>query len=104
MREPPPLCTVTLLLLVTQLDTDGPGLHGHLRDSLRIYRGQQIYLAMVLTLIGGSLVPVALLLAGRGVLYGLTAVALIVAASLAVRILFLKIPHASHESRSAGKT
>jgi hypothetical protein len=43
---------------------------------------------------------VLLLLAGDGAAWRLGAVLLIVLGGLAFRSLFLKIPHASHESRS----
>jgi hypothetical protein len=66
----------------------------------RIYSDQQIYRALSLTFVGGTLMPVVLLLAGYGAPSGLGAVLLIVLGGFAVRSLFLKIPHASHESRS----
>ena len=69
----------------------------------RIYSDQQIYRALVLTLVGGTLVPMVLLLAGDGALWRLGAVSLIVLGGFAVRSLFLKIPHASHESRSRAR-
>ena len=47
--------------------------------------------------------PLVLLLAGSGAPWSLGAVSLIVLGSLGVRVLFIKIPHASHESRSAEK-
>ena len=75
-----------------------------LRQTLfRIYRDQHVYLALVLTFTGGTLVPLILLLAGGGAPSSLGAVTLIVLGSLAVRVLFIKIPHGSHESRSASE-
>jgi len=71
------------------------------RETLtRIYSDQQIYRALVLTVVGGTLVPLVLLLAADGAPCRLGAVLLIVLGGFAVRSLFLKIPHASHESRS----
>ena len=58
---------------------------------------------LVFTFVGGTLVPLILLLAGGGAPSSLGAVSLILLGGLAVRVLFIKIPHASHESRSAGK-
>ena len=75
-----------------------------IRETLaRIYSDQQIYRALVLTLVGGTLVPVVLLLIGEGAAWRLGAVLLIVAGAFAVRSLFLKLPHASHESRSRAR-
>jgi Ni/Fe-hydrogenase subunit HybB-like protein len=72
-----------------------------IRETLaRIYSDQQIYRALSLTLVGGTLVPVILLLVGDGAAWRLGAVLLIVLGGFAFRSLFLKIPHASHESRS----
>jgi hypothetical protein len=76
-----------------------------LRETLmRIYREKQVYLALVLIFAGGTLVPLILLLAGGGAPWSLGAVSLIVLGGLAVRFLFIKITHASHESRSGGRT
>jgi hypothetical protein len=69
----------------------------------RIYRDEQVYRALALIFMGGTLVPLFLLLIGGGAVWSLGAVSLIVLGGLGVRMLFLKIPHASHESRSAGK-
>jgi hypothetical protein len=75
-----------------------------IRDTLaRIYSDQQIYRTLALALVGGWLVPVVLLLAVEGAPWRLGAVLLIVLGGFAVRSLFLKIPHASHESRTAEK-
>ncbi len=72
-----------------------------IRETLvRIYSDQQIYRALSLTLVGGTLLPVILLLAGDGAAWRSGAVLLIVLGGFAFRSLFLKIPHASHESRS----
>ena len=72
-----------------------------IRDTLtRIFSDQQIYRALVFTLVGGTLLPVVLLLVGDGAPWRLSGVLLIVLGGFAVRSLFIKIPHASHESRS----
>ncbi len=55
------------------------------------------------TVVGGTLIPLILLLVGDGAPWILGAVLFILAGNLAIRSLFLKIPHASHESRSGGK-
>ena len=61
------LRTVAAVLLLLNLIPTGL-VFLELRETLwRIYRDQQIYLALVLTFVGGSLVPLALLLAGGGV-------------------------------------
>ncbi len=69
----------------------------------RIYSDRQIYLALLLTLVGGTLLPVVLLLAGDAAPWRLGGVLLIVLGGFAVRSLFIKIPHASHESRSRAR-
>jgi hypothetical protein len=75
-----------------------------LRETLsRIYRDRQVHLALVLTIAGGTFIPLILLLIGDGAPWILGAVLFILAANLAIRSLFLKIPHASHESRSSTK-
>jgi hypothetical protein len=79
-------------------------LFSELRETLaRIYRDQQVHLVLVSTVVGGTLIPLILLLVGDGAPWILGAVSLILLGSLAIRSLFLKIPHASHESRSGGK-
>jgi Polysulphide reductase, NrfD len=97
------LRTVAAVLLLLNVIARGL-LFMELRETLsRIYRDQQVYLALMLTFVGGTLVPLILLLAGGGAAWSLGAVSLIVLGCLAVRFLFLKMPHASHESRSAAK-
>jgi hypothetical protein len=97
------LRTIAAVLVVLNLIPTG-FVFLEIRETLaRIYSDQQIYRALVLTLIGGTLVPVVLLLAGDGAPWRLGAVLLIVLGGFAVRSLFLKIPHASHESRSRAK-
>jgi hypothetical protein len=94
------LGTVTAVLVVLNLIPTG-FVFLEIRETLaRIYSDQQIYRALVLTLVGGALVPAVLLLIGDGALWRLGAVSLIVLGGFAVRSLFLKIPHASHESGS----
>jgi hypothetical protein len=76
-----------------------------LRETLsRIYRDRQVHLALALIVVVGTLIPLILLLAGDGAPWNLGAVLFILAGNLAIRSLFLKIPHASHESRSREKT
>ena len=97
------LRTVAAVLVVLNLIPTG-FVFLEIRETLsRIYSDQQIYRALVLTFVGGTLVPVVLLLAGDGAPWRLGAVLLIVLGGFAVRSLFLKIPHASHESRSRAR-
>ncbi len=97
------LRTVAAVLVVLNLIPTG-FVFLEIRETLaRVYSDQQIYRALVLTLVGGTLVPVVLLLAGDGTPWRLGAVLLIVLGGFAVRSLFLKIPHASHESRSRAR-
>ncbi len=97
------LRTVAAVLVVLNLIPTG-FVFLEIRETLaRIYSDQQIYRALVLTFVGGTLMPVVLLLAGDGAPWRLGAVLLIVLGGFAVRSLFLKIPHASHESRSRAR-
>ena len=97
------LGTVAAVLVVLNLIPTG-FVFLEIRETLaRIYSDQQIYRVLLLTLVGGTLVPVVLLLAGDGTPWRLGAVLLIVLGGFAVRSLFLKIPHASHESRSRAR-
>lgn len=66
---------------------------------VRIFSDQQVFRALAFIVVGGTLVPAVLLLAAEGAVWRLGAVVLIVLGAFAVRSLFLKIPHASHESR-----
>ena len=94
---------VGILLLLNLIPTGFVFLE--IRETLsRIYRDEQVYRALVLVFVGGTLAPLILVLAAGGALWSLGAVSLIVLGGLAVRSLFLKIPHASHESRSPEKT
>jgi hypothetical protein len=97
------LRTVAAVLVVLNLIPTG-FVFLEIRETLaRIYSDQQIYRALVFTVVGGTLVPVVLLLAGDSAPWRLGAVSLIVLGGFAVRSLFIKIPHASHESRSRAK-
>ncbi|MGO9922530.1 MAG: NrfD/PsrC family molybdoenzyme membrane anchor subunit [Isosphaeraceae bacterium] len=97
------LRTVAVVLVVLNLIPTG-FVFLEIRETLaRIYSDQQIYRALMLTLVGGTLMPVVLLLAGDGAPWHLGAVLLIGLGGFAVRSLFLKIPHASHESRSRAR-
>ncbi len=97
------LRTVAGVLLLLNLIPTGL-LFLEIRETLsRIYRDEQVYRALALTFFGGTLVPLILVLAAGGAPWSLGAVSLIVLGGLAARSMFLKIPHASHESRSGGK-
>ena len=94
------LRTVAAVLLLINLIPTGL-VFLELRETLsRIYRDQQVHLAVVLIVIVGTLIPLNLLLVGDGAPGVLGAVLFILAGNLAIRSLFLKIPHASHENRS----
>jgi Ni/Fe-hydrogenase subunit HybB-like protein len=69
----------------------------------RVYGDRRVHVVLAFVLAGGTLIPLFLLLVGDSSPSMLGATALILAGSLAIRFLFIKIPHASHESRSAGK-
>jgi hypothetical protein len=97
------LSTVTAVLVVLNLIPTG-FVFLEIQETLaRIYSDRLIYRALVLTLVGGTLVPVILLLVGEGAPWRLGAASLIVLGGFAVRSLFLKIPHASRESRSRAR-
>jgi hypothetical protein len=97
------LRTVAAVLLLLNLIPTGL-VFLELRETLsRIYRDQQVHLALVLIVVVGTLIPLILLLVGDGAPWILSAVLFVLAGNLAIRSLFLKIPHASHESRSAEK-
>src|SRR5262249_50053608 len=97
------LRTVTAVLLLLNLIPTGL-LFLELRETLsRIYRDQQVHLALALTIVGGALIPLILLLVGDGAPWILAALLFILGGNPAIRSRFLKIPHASHESRSGGK-
>jgi len=107
------LQTIVAVLVVLNLIPTG-FVFLEIRETLaRIYSDQQIYSALVFVVVTGTLAPVFLLLAGGGEpsrigpvsvgdLCNFVAVALVVAGGLAVRSLFLKIPHASHEKGLLG--
>jgi hypothetical protein len=91
------LRTVAGVLLLLNLIPTGL-LFVELRKTLsRIYRDQQVHLALVLTVVAGTLIPLILLLVGGGAPWSLGAFSFILAGNLAIRSLFLRIPHASHE-------
>lgn len=64
---------------------------------LRLYRDRQVYLASVLLFVGGTLIPLVLLLMGDSAPGILGAASLILLGGLAIRSLIIKIPHASRE-------
>jgi hypothetical protein len=98
------LHTVAAVLLLLNLIPAGL-LFFELRGTfLRIYGKEQVYLILAFVVVGGTLIPLALLLVANGAAAILAAVALILAVSLAIRFLLIKIPRASHESRSGRKT
>lgn len=97
------LCTVTAVLVVLNLIPAGFVFLEMHETLARIYTDQQIYRALVPTLVVGTLVPVALLLAADGAPWSLAGSLFVVVGGFEVRSLFIKIPHASHESRSRHK-
>ena len=94
------LRTVAVVLLLLNIIPAGL-LFSELHKTLsRIYSDRQVYLVLVFIFVGGTLIPLFLLLVGDGAPSILGAVSLILLGNLAIRSLFIKIPHASHESRS----
>jgi Polysulphide reductase, NrfD len=97
------LRTVAVVLVLLNIIPAGL-LFSELHKTLsRIYGDRQVYFVLAFVLAGGTLIPLFLLLVGDGSPSIFGATALILLASLANRFLFIKIPHASRESRSAGK-
>ena len=93
---------IVLILLLPLSIIPAGLLFAELRKTLfRLYSDRQVYRATVLVFVGGTVIPLILLVLvdrGPGIL---GAVSLIVLTSLAVRSLIIKIPHASHENRAA---
>ncbi len=97
------LRSVGVVLLLLNIIPAGL-LFSELRQTLaRIDPDRQVHLAWLLTFVGGTLIPVILLLFGDGAPWILGAVSLILLGGLAIRFLIIKIPHASRESRSVGR-
>ena len=97
------LRTVTVVLVLLNIIPAGL-LFSELHKTLsRVYGDLKVYLVLAIALAGGALIPLLLLLVGSGAPPTLGATALIVLGGLAVRFLFIKLPHASHESRSAAR-
>ncbi|MHC5538159.1 NrfD/PsrC family molybdoenzyme membrane anchor subunit [Singulisphaera rosea] len=94
------LRVVTAMLVVLNLIPTGFVFLEIHQTLARIYAKSQIYRALVLIPIVGTLAPVMLLLVADGVPWILAGVLLVVVGAFVVRSLFLKIPHASHASRS----
>jgi Polysulphide reductase, NrfD len=97
------LRTVAAVLLVLNIIPAGLLFSELQATLLRIYRDRQVYLVLIFIFVGGTLIPLVLLLDGAGSPSALVAVSLILVVSLAIRFVFIKIPHASHESRSGSK-
>jgi Polysulphide reductase, NrfD len=97
------LRSVAAVLLVLSVVPAGL-LFSELQKTLsRIYGDRRVYLVLIVIFVGGTLFPLCLLLVGDRAPWILGAVSLILLGSLATRSVFIKIPHASHESRSASK-
>ena len=91
------LRTVLMLLLPLNIIPAGLLFSEVHKTLLRLYRDRQVYLASVLLFVGGTLIPLVLLLMGDSAPGILGAVSLILLGSLAIRSLIIKIPHASRE-------
>ena len=91
------LRTVLVLLLPLNIIPAGLLFAEFHKTLLRLYRDRQVYLASVLLFVGGTLIPLVLLLMGDSAPGILGAVSLILLGSLAIRSLIIKIPHASRE-------
>jgi hypothetical protein len=94
---------VIILLLLLSIIPAGLLFSEFHKTLSRHYRDRQVYLALAFIFVGGTLIPLILLLVGDSALRILGAVSLVLLGSLAIRSLIIKIPHASHESRSAWK-
>jgi hypothetical protein len=95
------LRTVAVVLLLLNVVPAGLLFSDLYKTLSRIYSDRQLYLVGISVFVAGTLVPVILLLAGDGTPTILGAVFLILLGSLAIRFVFIKIPHHSHESQSA---
>ena len=91
------LRTVLMLLLPLNIIPAGLLFSEFHKTLLRLYRDRQVYLASVLLFVGGTLIPLVLLLMGDSAPGILGAASLILLGSLAIRSLIVKIPHASRE-------
>jgi len=91
------LRTVLMLLLPLNIIPAGLLFAEFHKTLLRLYRDRQVYLASVLLFVGGTLIPLVLLLMGDSAPGILGAASLILLGSLAIRSLIVKIPHASRE-------
>ena len=91
------LRTVLMLLLPLNVIPAGLLFAEFHKTLLRLYRDRQVYLASVLLFVGGTLIPLVLLLMGDSAPGILGAASLILLGSLAIRSLIIKIPHASRE-------
>jgi len=91
------LRTVLMLLLPLNIIPAGLLFAEFHKTLLRLYRDRQVYLASVLLFVGGTLIPLVLLLMGDSAPGILGAASLILLGSLAIRSLIIKIPHASRE-------
>ena len=91
------LRTVLMLLLPLNIIPAGLLFAEFHKTLLRLYRDRQVYLASVLLFVGGTLIPLVLLLIGDSAPGILGAASLILLGSLAIRSLIIKIPHASRE-------
>jgi Polysulphide reductase, NrfD len=97
------LRTVVVVLLLLNIIPAGLLFAELHKTLLRIYRDRQVYRVLVFIFVGGTLIPLVLLLVGDGAPWILSAVLLILLGSLAIRFVIIKVPHASHESRSASE-
>ncbi len=91
------LRTVLMLLLPLNIIPAGLLFAEFHKTLLRLHRDRQVYLASVLLFVGGTLIPLVLLLMGDSAPGILGAASLILLGSLAIRSLIIKIPHASRE-------
>lgn len=91
------LRTVLMLLLPLNIIPAGLLFAEFHKTLLRLYRDRQVYLASVLLFVGGTLIPLVLLLMGDSAPGILGAASLILLGGLAIRSLIIKIPHASRE-------
>jgi hypothetical protein len=94
---------VAIVLLVLNIIPAGL-LFSELRKTLfRIYGSRRVYFVLAGVFTGGTLIPLVLLVIGEGAQWIMGAVLFILLGALAIRSLLIKIPHASHVSRSGSQ-
>jgi hypothetical protein len=92
------LRSVVMLLLLLNVIPAGLLLSESRKTLSRLHHDRRVYLALALTFVGGTLLPLILLLVGDRAPWLLGTVSLILLGNLAIRFLIIKIPHAAHST------